>query len=108
MNPPINVGPGDLLVFNLLLQAFDGIASYLILSLGVDEANPLVQTAIEFWGLGWGLLFWKVFACILLFLLYSIRLYRRPLTVGALSFTAAVYCYLPGVVVWLWIEMSLL
>lgn len=38
-----------------------------------------------------------LFSCVLLFLLYSIRLYREPLTVGALSFTAGglllPYCF---------------
>jgi hypothetical protein len=102
------IAPSALLAFNLLLQAFDGTASYFLLSRGGHESNPLVETAIQSWGLVWGLLFWKVFSCILLFLLYSIRLYRGPLTVGALSFTAAVYCYLPVVVVWLWIEIILL
>jgi uncharacterized protein DUF5658 len=104
----MSIGPSALLRFNLLLQAFDGIASYVLLSLGAQEANPLVETAIQSWGLGWGLLFWKLFSCVLLFLLFSIRVYREPLTVGALSFTAAVYCYLPVVLVWLWVELNLL
>ena len=41
----------------------------------------------------------------LLFFLYSIRLYREPLTVGALSFTGAVYSYLSVFLVLRWVEM---
>jgi hypothetical protein len=100
----MNVAPSDLLIFNLLLQVFDGTAAYFILSRGADEGNPLVETAIQSWGLVWGLLFWKLFSCILFFLLYSIRVYREPLTVGGLSFTAAVYCYLAVFLVWRWVE----
>jgi hypothetical protein len=98
------IAPSALLAFNLLLQAFDGTASYFILSRGAIEANPLVNDAIEFWGLGWGLLFWKAFSCVLLFLLYSIRVYRESLTVGALTFSAAVYSYLTVFLVWRWVE----
>jgi hypothetical protein len=103
----MKIGPGDLLIFNLLLQAFDGTASYFFLSLGAEEANPLVESAIESWGLGLGLLFWKLFACILLFVLFSIRVYREALTIGALGLTAAVYSYVPFVVAWLWISLYL-
>jgi Domain of unknown function (DUF5658) len=103
----MNLTPGALLAFNLLLQGFDGTASYLLLSQGAPEANPLIETAVRSWGLGWGLLFWKAFSCILLFLLHSIRLYRESLTVGALSFVAAVYCYLPVVIAWGWAQSLL-
>jgi Domain of unknown function (DUF5658) len=97
----------DLLILNLLLQVFDGTASYFILSSGVLESNPLVESAIEFWGLVWGLLFWKLFSCVLLFLLYSIRIYREPLAVAALGFSGAIYSCLTVVLVWRWVEMLL-
>ena len=97
------IAPSALLAFNLLLQAFDGTASYFLLSRGAEEANPLIEAAIQFWGLGLGLAFWKLFSCILLFLLFSIRVYREALTVGALSFTAAVYSYLAVVLIWRWV-----
>jgi hypothetical protein len=95
----------DFLILNLLLQAFDGLASYFILSGGADELNPLVNDAIEAWGLVWGLLFWKLFSCVLLFLLYSIRVYRPQLTEGALSFTAVIYSFVTVVLVWRLLEM---
>ena len=31
---------------NLLLQAFDGVLTYRVLSLGIPEANPLVSASI--------------------------------------------------------------
>jgi Domain of unknown function (DUF5658) len=94
-----------LLILNLLLQAFDGAASYFILSHGADEVNPLINDAIEMWGLGWGLLFWKLFSCVLLFLLYSMSVYRPRLTEGALSFAAVVYSALTVFLVWRLLEM---
>ena len=103
----MNIALRDLLILNLLLQVFDGTASYFILSSGAHESNPLVESAIEFWGLGWGLLFWKFFSCILLFLLYSIRIYRESLSVAALSFSGAVYSCLTVFLVWRWVEVLL-
>jgi hypothetical protein len=103
----VNIGPWDLLILNLLLQAFDGTASYFILSSGAHESNPLVESAIEFWGLGWALLFWKLFSCELLFVLYWIRAYRERLAVAALSFTAAVYACLTVLLTWRWLEVLL-
>ena len=101
----MNIAPSALLILNLLLQSFDCTASYFLLSRSAHEANPLVETAIESWGLVLGLALLKVFSCILLFLLYSIRLYREPLTVGALSFTSAVYSYLSVFLVLRWVKM---
>jgi len=46
-------------IYNLLLQFFDGLLTYQVLSLGVPEANPLVNAAIGEWGVIWGLLYWK-------------------------------------------------
>ena len=44
-------------IYNLLLQFFDGLLTYQVLSLGVPEANPLVNAAIGEWGnLGFTLL----------------------------------------------------
>ena len=47
------------LVYNLFLQFFDGLFTYQVLSLGVPEANPLVNAAIAQWGVVWDLLYWK-------------------------------------------------
>jgi hypothetical protein len=50
----------ELLGLNLLLQVFDGAASYVILSAGEAELNPFVGAAIEAWGVVWALVYWKV------------------------------------------------
>ena len=44
-------------IYNLFLQFFDGLLTYQVLSLGVPEANPLVNAAISEWGVVWGLLY---------------------------------------------------
>ena len=80
-------------LLNLLLQLFDGLLSYHALSLGVPEANPLVNSTIAAWGLFWGLLYWKILACALLALIFALRHQRRALTIKAFTLTAAVYGY---------------
>ena len=80
-------------LLNLLLQVFDGLLSYHVLSAGVPEANPLVRNAISAWGIIWGLLYWKTLACVLLLLIFMLRHKRRALTVKAFTLTAAVYGY---------------
>ena len=77
--------------FNLLLQIFDGVFSYHVLSLGVPEANPLVRDAIYSWGEIWGLVYWKLFACVLLALIFTLRHLRQSLTLKALTLTSTVY-----------------
>ena len=62
-----------LLGINLGLQVLDGLMTHYGLRVGFQEGNPLVRTAIEFWGAEWGLLLWKMLACSLLGLLYSLR-----------------------------------
>ena len=84
----------ELLGFNLFLQIFDGTASYFILSRGEAEMNPLVGAAIDAWGLLWALIYWKVFVCALLVLLYSLRRYRPTLPLRSLTFVAIVYSVL--------------
>jgi hypothetical protein len=56
----------DLLSFNLFLQFTDGLVSYQAFTLGAAEANPVVAAAIVNWGMGWGLIYNKVLACLLL------------------------------------------
>jgi Domain of unknown function (DUF5658) len=80
-------------ILNLLLQIFDGLLSYHVLSEGVPEANPLVSIAISEWGVGWGLFYWKTLACVLLLLIFVFRNRRRSLTIKAFMITAAVYGY---------------
>ena len=78
-------------IFNLLLQVFDGVLTYEVLSLGAQEANPLVRNAITQWGTVWGLLYWKTLACGLLLLIFALRHRQRALTIKALTLTATVY-----------------
>jgi hypothetical protein len=76
---------------NLLLQIFDGVFTYHVLTLGVPEANPLVSESIFAWGI-WGLVYWKVLACALIGLIFTLRHFRQGLTLKALTFTSTVYC----------------
>jgi hypothetical protein len=78
-------------ILNLVLQVFDGLLSYHVLSEGVPEANPLVSRAISEWGMVWGLFYSKTFACVLLLLIFALRNRRRSLTIKAFMVTAAVY-----------------
>jgi hypothetical protein len=55
--------------------------------------------------MGLALLEGLLVSCVLLFLLYSIRVYRESHTAAALSFTAAVYFYLTVFLVWRWVEV---
>jgi hypothetical protein len=80
-----------LLGFNLFLQIFDGTASYFILSRGEAELNPFVGVAIDAWGLLWALVYWKIFVCALLIILYSLGRYRPSLPLRGLTFVAIVY-----------------
>ena len=84
----------ELLGFNIFLQVFDGMATYFILSRGEAELNPLVDAAIDAWGLVWALIYWKVFVCVLLVILYSLRRYRPILPLRGLTFVAIVYSVL--------------
>ena len=80
-------------LLNLLLQIFDGVLTYQVLSYGIPEANPLVQAAITEWGPAWGLLYWKTLACVLLIVMFALRHRRRALIVNGFTLTAAVYAY---------------
>jgi Domain of unknown function (DUF5658) len=68
-------------IYHLFLQFFDGLLTYQVLSLGVPEANPLVNAAISEWGVVWGLLYWKTLACVLLLLIFALRHRRKVLTI---------------------------
>jgi len=78
-------------IFNVLLQVFDGIFTYQVMSLGIPEANPIVRSAIMQWGAAWGLLYWKGIACILLACIFALRHRRGALTINALRITGGVY-----------------
>jgi hypothetical protein len=76
---------------NLLLQIFDGLFTYHVLTLGVPELNPLVRDAISVWGEVWGLVYWKLLGCVLLGLIFVLRHFRESLTLKALTLTSTVY-----------------
>jgi hypothetical protein len=78
-------------IFNLLLQLFDGVLTYQVVSIGVPEGNPLVRQSIVEWGAALGLLYWKLIACALLVLILALTCGRQGLTIKAFSVTGAVY-----------------
>ncbi|HEY7164661.1 MAG TPA: DUF5658 family protein [Candidatus Binatia bacterium] len=80
-----------LLILNLLLQFFDGLLSYEVLSAGAAEVNPLVEVAVTNWGAIWGVVYHKLLACGLLLLIFAFRNQRQLLTAQALTITASVY-----------------
>lgn len=81
-----------LLILNLALQLFDGVATYQGLRLGLREANPLLVAAFELVGAEPALVLFKAVACGLLVLLRR----TAPARVGILVMRglAAVYCVL--------------
>jgi hypothetical protein len=79
-----------LLALNVVLQVFDGIATYEGLRLGWGEANPLLVAVFELMGVGAGLLLFKLKACVLLLLVY--RFTPVPVGIRVLQLLAAVYC----------------
>jgi hypothetical protein len=89
-----------LLIFNILLQCFDGLLSYQAFSVGAVEANPLVAAAISSWGLIYGLLYKKILACVLLLLIFALRRSQPSLTKRALIVTASVYVSVTVVSLW--------
>src|SRR5215813_13970166 len=89
-----------LLVLNLLLQCFDGLLSYQVFSLGAAEANPFVSAAIANWGVTYGLLYKKILACALLFLVFAFRHRLPSLTHRGLVVTASVYACVTVACLW--------
>jgi hypothetical protein len=78
-----------LLLLNILLQLFDGIATYSGLHLGIHEANPLLRNAFHLWGVAPSLLVVKAHACALLLIVYGIA--GEELTRPAFALLAGVY-----------------
>jgi hypothetical protein len=68
----------DLLVFNFLLQFFDGFVSYQFFLAAPVEANPIVEAGISSWGVVGGLLYYKTLACALLLLLQALTVTAQP------------------------------
>jgi uncharacterized protein DUF5658 len=78
-----------LLVLNLLLQLFDGLATYSGMHLGFGERNPLLRLGFGLWGIGPTLLLCKSFACATLMTIWFSAGPR--LATSAFSLLAAVY-----------------
>ena len=80
----------DLFLLNIVLQIFDGMATYSGVRMGVAEGNQLLCNAFAIWGVGPSLLLFKGFACVVLLLLY--RHTPEELGRSALILLAALYC----------------
>jgi hypothetical protein len=86
MKPAPNTLVYQLFVLNIVLQMFDGTATYAGVNLGWREANPLLHTSFGFWGVAQTLLLFKALACGLLLLLYrKIPAHRAAPMLGLLA-----------------------
>jgi hypothetical protein len=89
MQPHPERGILALVVLNLALQLFDGVATYVGMQAGFREANPLLDWAFARVGTGTALLLFKLHACACLLLLWRLRGCR--LAVPALGMSALIY-----------------
>jgi len=89
MSPLAARGTLALVVVNLALQFFDGVATYVGLTTGVTEGNPLLAWTLGRIGPTPALCLFKFQACACLLLLWRLRTHR--FAVPALAFSAAVY-----------------
>lgn len=87
---PVDLHLYRLLLLNLALQLFDGVATYQGLRLGFEEANPILLAVFGLIGVGPTLLLFKAKACGLLVLLH--RIAPREVGVTIMRGLAAVYC----------------
>ena len=78
-----------LVLVNLGLQLFDGLATYAGLHAGFGEGNPLLRHALTVMGPASALLVFKLQACAFLLVLWRVRAHR--LAGPALAFCAVVY-----------------
>lgn len=79
----------DLFLLNIVLQLFDGVATYAGVQMGVREANQLLCNCFAMWGVGRSLILFKAFACSVLVLLY--RKTGEEIGLLALTLLAVVY-----------------
>ena len=89
MSPPAARGTLALVVVNLALQLFDGVATYVGLNTGVTEGNPLLAWTLGRIGATPALCLFKLQACACLLLLWHVR--ASKLAGPALVLSAAVY-----------------
>src|SRR5262245_61484473 len=78
-----------LLILNVALQVFDGVATYVGMRSGFHEANPLLAWSFEQLGTAPALFLFKLHACACLLLLWRLRGSR--LAAPALGVSAVVY-----------------
>src|SRR5206468_7512914 len=64
---------GALLLVNLWLQIFDGVATYLGVTAGYGEGNPIVAATFTHIGMGPALVVAKLYACGCLVLIWHLR-----------------------------------
>lgn len=79
----------QLFILNVLLQIFDGVATYGGLQHGFREANPLLLSVFHHWGVVPTLLVFKASAYGLL--LFVFRVASPPLATTTLAALAAIY-----------------
>jgi uncharacterized membrane protein len=79
-----------LLYLNLWLQIFDGLATYVGVTAGYGEGNPIVAATFSHIGLGPALCLAKAAACSFLLVIWQLR-GRSSLAVPALVCTAIAY-----------------
>jgi len=79
----------QLFLLNIVLQVFDGIATYYGITTPWNEANPLLGAAMMQFGIGAALLLCKGAACAGLVLLRCLD--RHPLAAKAMVAIATVY-----------------
>ena len=86
-----------LVVMNLSLQVWDGLATYYGLSQGEREGNPLLRASMEYWGVGVTLVGAKCAACV--FLVYLREVASLSVSQWGLVL-AAVSCVMGSVLSW--------
>jgi hypothetical protein len=89
MPPPSERGTVLLVVINLTLQLFDGVATYVGLHAGFAEGNPVLGWVLRQMGPEAGLCLMKLQACACLLFLWHAR--QNRLVAPALALSAAVY-----------------
>jgi hypothetical protein len=89
MNPRNTRAVHELFLLNLVLQVFDGVATYFGIVTPWQEANPFVSRVMAEVGIGAGLFLCKAGACAALLMLRALA--GHPLITEALAGLAVAY-----------------
>ena len=89
MDPRTERGLFALLTLNVVLQVFDGVATYVGLRVGFGEGNPILVQAMALLGPAAALALTKLYACGCLLGVWHVR--RARLALPAFVLIAAVY-----------------